>query len=270
MSWRQQRAPLQRRKRNPGPEQSFFAAGSERVVFAEEILEQWEWRFGARAAKLEDPAAVFVSSAFRRRPCPGSSRAKLARAEPAAGTPLLRCCQKGAAVPGEASLQRPPWKFLMECERNRILAEGDVPALVRRFYSLQSERVEAYRLFEEGHRAYLRSGPSYDFVRYRQLVHEITQAFSGISREILEIKGQLEGPHGRPDLAQHLRRIQEKEKEKLELTAELQLAKQNAQDHPGTDTHEREVRELKQKLIQTIEAISEILQDFKYDSEENG
>uniref|UniRef100_A0ACB8F202 Uncharacterized protein n=1 Tax=Sphaerodactylus townsendi TaxID=933632 RepID=A0ACB8F202_9SAUR len=126
-------------------------------------------------------------------------------------------------------------------------AEGDLQALVRRFYSLQSERVEAYRLFEEGHRAYLRSSPSYDFIRYRQLVHEITQAFSGISQEILQIKGQLEGPHGRADLAQHLRRLQEKEKEKLELTAELQLAKQNAQDHPGTDACEQEVRELKQK-----------------------
>lgn len=71
--------------------------------------------------------------------------------------------------------------------------------------------------FCRGHRAYLRSGPHYDFVRYRQLVHEITLAFNGISREILQIKGQLEGPCKREDLAQHLGRIQEKEKEKLEL-----------------------------------------------------
>ncbi|XP_053228839.1 required for excision 1-B domain-containing protein, partial [Podarcis raffonei] len=149
------------------------------------------------------------------------------------------------------------------------MLEADVQTLVHRFYALQSERVEAYHLFEEGHRAYLRSGPDYDFARYRHLVHEITQAFSGISREILQIKEQLEGPRGRPDLAQHLGRLQEKEKEKLELTAQLQLAKQNAQDHPGEEAHPQEVRELKQRLIQTIEAISEILQDFKYDSEES-
>ncbi|XP_032992537.1 required for excision 1-B domain-containing protein [Lacerta agilis] len=149
------------------------------------------------------------------------------------------------------------------------MLEADVQTLVHRFYALQTERVEAYHLFEEGHRAYLRSGPDYDFSRYRQLVHEITQAFSGISREILQIKEQLEGPGGRPDLAQHLGRLQEKEKEKLELTAQLQLAKQNAQDHPGVIAHPQEVQELKQKLIQTIEAISEILQDFKYDSEES-
>ncbi|XP_019369178.1 PREDICTED: uncharacterized protein C19orf60 homolog [Gavialis gangeticus] len=121
---------------------------------------------------------------------------------------------------------------------------------------------------EEGHQAYLSSAPHYDFPRYRQLVHEITLAFSGISREILQIKGRLQEQHGRPELAQHLARVQQKEQEKLELTAQLQLAKQNAQDQPGLEAHQQEVRELKHKLIKTIEAISEILQDLKYDSEE--
>ncbi|XP_025924977.1 required for excision 1-B domain-containing protein, partial [Apteryx rowi] len=119
-----------------------------------------------------------------------------------------------------------------------------------------------------GHRAYLRSAPRYDFPRYRQLVHEITVAFSGISREILQIKGRLQEEHGRPELAQHLARIQEREQEKLQLTAQLQLARQRAQDQPGEDAHQQEVRELKHRLIKTIEAISEILQDLKYDSEE--
>ncbi|XP_044311941.1 required for excision 1-B domain-containing protein [Varanus komodoensis] len=150
------------------------------------------------------------------------------------------------------------------------MAEDDVASLVHRFYTLQTERVEAYHLFEEGHRAYLRSAPNYDFPRYRQLVHEITVAFSGISRDILQIKEKLGGPSGRADLAQHLARLQEKEKEKLELTAQLQLAKQNVQDQPGEEAHVEEVRQLKHRLIQTIETISEILQDFKYDSEEIG
>ncbi|KAG8126946.1 putative C19orf60-like protein [Naja naja] len=116
----------------------------------------------------------------------------------------------------------------------------DVQNLVRRFYALQTERVEAYHLLEEGHQAYLRSGPDYDFLRYRQLVHEITLAFNGISQEILQIKENLEGPHGRKDLAEHLGRIQEKEQEKLELTAQLQLAKQNVQDQPGVEAHAQE------------------------------
>uniref|UniRef100_A0A8C0BL80 Uncharacterized protein n=1 Tax=Buteo japonicus TaxID=224669 RepID=A0A8C0BL80_9AVES len=101
----------------------------------------------------------------------------------------------------------------------------------------------------------------------------------------------------RPDLAQHLARLQEREQEKLHLlstglgggvpplpgaglgllfggvsapavsppqTAQLQLARQQAQDQPDVDAHQQEVRELKHKLIKTIEAISEILQDLKY------
>ncbi|XP_067416857.1 required for excision 1-B domain-containing protein isoform X1 [Emydura macquarii macquarii] len=111
--------------------------------------------------------------------------------------------------------------FMGTCQRagdDRLAQTDDaVTVLLRRFYALQGERVEAYRLFEEGHRAYLSSGPHYDFLRYRQLVHEITLGFNGISREILQIKEQLQAEHGRPELAQHLARVQEKEKEKLEL-----------------------------------------------------
>ncbi|XP_065508670.1 required for excision 1-B domain-containing protein isoform X2 [Caloenas nicobarica] len=143
-----------------------------------------------------------------------------------------------------------------------------VTVLLRRLQALQGERAEAYRLLEEGHQAYLSSAPHYDFPRYRQLVHEITLTFSGISREVLRIGGRLRDELARPDLAQHLTRLQEREQEKLQLTAQLQLARQRVQDEPDVDAHQQEVRELKHKLIKTIEAISEILQDLKYDSEE--
>ncbi|KAM6235815.1 required for excision 1-B domain-containing protein [Porphyrio hochstetteri] len=143
-----------------------------------------------------------------------------------------------------------------------------VRTLLRRLRALQGERAEAYRLLEQGHRAYLSSAPDYDFPRYRQRVHEATLAFSRASREVLGIAGRLRHELARPDLAQHLTRLQEREQEKLQLTAQLQLAQQQAQDQPDVDAHQQEVRELKHRLIKTIEAISEILQDLKYDSEE--
>ncbi|XP_043909885.1 required for excision 1-B domain-containing protein [Protopterus annectens] len=149
------------------------------------------------------------------------------------------------------------------------MTETDLKTLVHRLYALQAERVEAYRLFEEGYQAYLNTGPHYDFIQYRQLVHEITVAFNGISKEIIQIKNSLHEEHSRPDLSAHLEKLQEKEKEKLELTAMLQLAKQNVLDHPGEEGHQEAVQELKHKIMQTIEAITEILQDFKYDSEES-
>ncbi|XP_006790396.1 required for excision 1-B domain-containing protein [Neolamprologus brichardi] len=148
------------------------------------------------------------------------------------------------------------------------MVPSDFKALIQRFYHLQSERVETYRLFEEGHEAYLRTGPHYDFDHYRQLVHEITQAFCGISKEVLEIKGRLHDEFDRPDLSEHIEKLQNKEKEKLEMTAKLQLAKQQAQDQPEDQSCQEQIQEIKHKIIQNKEALSEIMQDFKYDSEE--
>ncbi|XP_063746682.1 required for excision 1-B domain-containing protein-like [Eleginops maclovinus] len=93
----------------------------------------------------------------------------------------------------------------------------DFKALIQRFYQLQSERVETYQLFEEGHEAYLRTGPHYDFDHYKQLVHEITLAFNGISKEVLEIKEKLHHEFDRPALSEHMEKLQCKEKQKLEL-----------------------------------------------------
>lgn len=68
-----------------------------------------------------------------------------------------------------------------------------------------------------GHEAYLRTGPHYDFDHYKQLVHEITKAFAGISKEVLQIKEKLEQDFDRADLSEHIDQLQGKEKVKLEL-----------------------------------------------------
>ncbi|KAL4658961.1 hypothetical protein GN956_G2387 [Arapaima gigas] len=148
------------------------------------------------------------------------------------------------------------------------MSAADFKMLLQRFYVLQAERVEAYRLLAEGHEAYLRSGPHYDFPRYRQLIHEITQAFSSISKEVMDIKERLCRDFDRQDLSEHIEKLQEKEKLKLELTAKLQLAMQNAQEHPEDEGCQENIQEIRQNIIRNKEVLSEILQDFKYDSEE--
>ncbi|XP_033937261.1 required for excision 1-B domain-containing protein [Pseudochaenichthys georgianus] len=144
----------------------------------------------------------------------------------------------------------------------------DFKALIQRFYQLQSERVETYQLFDEGHEAYLRTGPHYDFDHYRQLVHEITLAFNGMSKEVLDIKEKLHNEFDRPALSEHMDKLQSKERQKLEMTAKLQLARQRAQDHPEDEDCQEHIQEIKQEIIKNKEALSEIMQDFKYDSEE--
>lgn len=66
----------------------------------------------------------------------------------------------------------------------------------------------------------MRTGPQYDFDHYRQLVHEITQAFCGISTEVLEIKRRLHLEFDRADLSEHIEKLQSKEKQKLELVCD--------------------------------------------------
>lgn len=66
-----------------------------------------------------------------------------------------------------------------------------------------------------GHRQYLRSGPDYDFARYRSTVHEVTQAFAAASREVLAVEAELAGPRRQPLLASHVRSLQELEQTRL-------------------------------------------------------
>ncbi|XP_068090007.1 required for excision 1-B domain-containing protein isoform X2 [Hyperolius riggenbachi] len=127
------------------------------------------------------------------------------------------------------------------------MMDKDFQLLIQRFYELQEERVETYRLFEQGHEAYLKSGPHYDFIHYRQLVHEITLAFNGISKELIQMKDRFREVYDRSDLSEHIEKIQELEKEKLALTARLQLARQNAQDHPNEESYKEEAQQLKHK-----------------------
>lgn len=66
-----------------------------------------------------------------------------------------------------------------------------------------------------GHRQYLRSGPPYDFPRYRSKVHEVTQAFAAVSREVLAVEAELAGPRAQPLLAGHVRSLQQLEQTRL-------------------------------------------------------
>uniref|UniRef100_A0A8C9DD43 Required for excision 1-B domain containing n=1 Tax=Prolemur simus TaxID=1328070 RepID=A0A8C9DD43_PROSS len=164
------------------------------------------------------------------------------------------------SVPGaEATAEAPgreelgwPWK------------DAPVRMLVQRVHQLQAERARAFRRLEEGHREYLRSGPCYDFPRYRSTVHEVTQAFAAASREVLAVEAELAGPRAQPLLADHVRSLQQLEQTRLATVALLQLM-----GTPEWTGQEDAVRphQLKMKVIKTMEAISEVLQDLRFDAE---
>ncbi|XP_048198613.1 required for excision 1-B domain-containing protein isoform X2 [Perognathus longimembris pacificus] len=115
------------------------------------------------------------------------------------------------ASPGGAGDSAWPWK------------DARLGTLVLRIQQLQAERAQAFRQLEGAHREYLRSGPHYDFPRYRSAVHEVTQAFAAASREVLAVEAELSGPRAQPLLAGHVRKLQQLEQTRLAAVAQLQL-----------------------------------------------
>ncbi|XP_007195517.1 required for excision 1-B domain-containing protein isoform X4 [Balaenoptera acutorostrata] len=163
------------------------------------------------------------------------------------------------AVPGDSGATGAP-------EREQLVwpwKDAAIRALVQRIHQLQAERAQAFRRLEEGHRQYLSSGPPYDFPRYRSTVHEVTQAFAAASREVLALEAELAGPRAQPLLASHVRRLQQLEETRLATVALLQLM--GTPELTGQDS--LQMHQLKMKVIKTMEAISEVLQDLRFDAE---
>ncbi|XP_022414147.1 required for excision 1-B domain-containing protein isoform X2 [Delphinapterus leucas] len=163
------------------------------------------------------------------------------------------------AVPGDAETTGAP-------EREQLVwpwKDAAIRALVQRIHQLQAERAQAFRRLEEGHRQYLSNGPPYDFPRYRSTVHEVTQAFAAASQEVLAVEAELAGPRAQPLLASHVRRLQQLEETRLATVALLQLM--GTPELTGQDN--LQMHQLKMKVIKTMEAISEVLQDLRFDAE---
>lgn len=142
--------------------------------------------------------------------------------------------------------------------------DAPIRTLVQRIHQLQADRSQAFRRLEEGHRQYLRSSPSYDFPCYRNTVHEVTQAFAAASREMLAVEAELAGPRGQPLLASHVRSLQQLEQTRLTTVALLQLM--GTPELTGQEDT-LQMDQLKIKVIKTMEAISEVLQDLRFDAE---
>merc|ERR1712071_583703 len=96
-----------------------------------------------------------------------------------------------------------------------IMDHSTAYSLFRKFQQLQEERTHAYKLFHEGHKIYMKTGPDYDFVQFRSLVQDITQDFKRIAEEIIKIECELRAMQ--PELSIHIAIVQNYEKLHLEL-----------------------------------------------------
>ncbi|XP_072018976.1 required for excision 1-B domain-containing protein-like [Amphiura filiformis] len=149
------------------------------------------------------------------------------------------------------------------------MAQGnDASSLLKEFYALQEERVKVYQDLDKGHADYLQTAPNYNFVAYRQVVHNCTEEFNRISNRIIEIEKVFKDELGKSNLAGFIRNVQDGEKEKLELTADLQLAKQKVIDEPSSEEHPAELADIKQRMSTVVDKITSYLDDLKYEAED--
>ncbi|XP_049274907.1 required for excision 1-B domain-containing protein [Rhipicephalus sanguineus] len=144
-------------------------------------------------------------------------------------------------------------------------SSSDVFSLLKKICSLQEERAYTYRLFEEGHKIYLSTAPNYDFPTFRELVREVTQEFKRISEGMMDIERRLRLNYNSGHLADYVRALQEEEKVKLELTAKLQLAKQDLLDNPEEYKNQADVASMKARLNEVVERINDNLMELKYE-----
>ncbi|EIE24562.1 hypothetical protein COCSUDRAFT_46856 [Coccomyxa subellipsoidea C-169] len=102
---------------------------------------------------------------------------------------------------------------------------AEVLAVLGEFKAAQERRVRQYVRFNDAFTEYLRSkdeGP------FRQLMVDTTRAFAEVNESVRAAEAQLSGDLARPDLAAHLRQLQEAEGAKLKFTLVHQALKKEA------------------------------------------
>ncbi|WKA01715.1 hypothetical protein VitviT2T_019982 [Vitis vinifera] len=109
--------------------------------------------------------------------------------------------------------------------------------LLRRFLQIQQRRAQAYANMRRGFADYMVSGGE---SAYQQLCNEITVEFNECSKQVLEMESLFLDPdYGRDDLAHLLRSVQNQEKQKLHLTATIQLLKKAGRPSERLVSHEK-------------------------------
>ncbi|XP_050386745.1 uncharacterized protein LOC126803041 [Argentina anserina] len=111
--------------------------------------------------------------------------------------------------------------------------------LLGEFLGIQQRRAEAYAKLRLGFAHYMDSSSSSAESAYQTLCGDVTQEFNDCSKQVLHLESLFLGPdYGRLDLAHLLRAVQTQEKQKLNLTATLQVLKKAGRPSERLVSHE--------------------------------
>ncbi|XP_004499602.1 uncharacterized protein [Cicer arietinum] len=117
-----------------------------------------------------------------------------------------------------------------------VIDSTKIVVLLRDFLEIQQRRAQAYSKLKSGFSDYMTSGGE---LAYQKLCSEITIEFNVCSKKVLEMESLFQSPdYSRVDLAQILRAVQDQEKQKLHLTATIQLLKKAGPPSERLVSHE--------------------------------
>ncbi|KAF3789616.1 hypothetical protein EJ110_NYTH17882 [Nymphaea thermarum] len=126
----------------------------------------------------------------------------------------------------------------MEVDGKEIISTStQLIDLLRRFLGVQQRRAAAYERLRRGFAEYMVTGGD---AIYQQLCSEITLEFNDCSKQVLEMESVLSNPvFHRNDLADLLKSVQAHEKQKLHLTARIQVLKKAGRPSERLISHEK-------------------------------
>ncbi|KAL6626446.1 hypothetical protein ACP70R_030172 [Stipagrostis hirtigluma subsp. patula] len=145
-----------------------------------------------------------------------------------------------------------------------------VAGLLRGFLAVQQRRAEAYSKLRRGFSEYMTNGGE---LAYQQLCGNITAEFNDCSKQVLEIISILSMPEFcRGDLADLLKGVQAHEKEKLHLTAKIQVLKKAGRPSERLVNHEHCRSHMAQHVCVHVKEITEAAgtEDAEADAEYDG
>ncbi|XP_027114282.1 uncharacterized protein LOC113762629 isoform X1 [Coffea eugenioides] len=124
----------------------------------------------------------------------------------------------------------------MDTEDTVVVSATKIVGLLRKFLAVQQRRAQAYAKLKSGFEDYMVSGSE---SAYQQLCSEITVEFNDCSREVLDLESLFRSADFfREDLACLLKSVQTQEKQKLQLTATIQVLKKVGRPSERLVSHE--------------------------------
>ncbi|KAI5006617.1 hypothetical protein ZWY2020_033860 [Hordeum vulgare] len=142
-----------------------------------------------------------------------------------------------------------------------------VAGLLRGFLALQQRRAEAYSKLRRGFSEYMANGGE---CAYQQLCGNVTAEFNDCSTQILEMVSLFSKPNFcRGDLANLLKDVQACERDKLELTARIQVLKKAGRPSerltPKGAKYDAALKEAIQSIQEAVTRINEHMEEVRYE-----